>query len=74
MIGLSRFGLEAAALAAGAGFLVTSCVVRDRNVAERQTAKIEKATNNAVQLGSGAARKSGDVGVRGAIDPSTRND
>lgn len=73
IFGLSRFGIQLAAVIGGAGLLVTSCVVRDRNIAERQTAKIEKATNNATRLGSGAARKSVDQRVRGVIDPTTRD-
>lgn len=74
MFGLSRLAVQAIALVGGGSLLVTSCVVRDRSIAERQNAKIEKATNNAAKLGTGAARKSGDDRVRGLLDPTTRND
>ena len=40
----------------------------------RAVAKIEKATDNASKLGSSAARKSAAPGVRGPVDPTTRND
>ena len=43
--------------------------------AERAKAQIEKATNNATDLGKRAAARSSAGGVRGRpIDPTTRND
>jgi hypothetical protein len=48
--------------------------VHDYRVKVKQTAKIEKATSNAANLGSGAARKSQSDGVRGQRDPTTRDD
>lgn len=74
MIFPSKFMIQASALLIGGGALVTSCVVHDRGVAERQTAKIEKVTTNASKLGKGAAAKSQSDGVRGQRDPTTRND
>lgn len=44
MFGLSRLGIQAAALVAGAGVLVTSCVVRDRNVEQRGAQKVVAAS------------------------------
>lgn len=73
-----RFTVQVAALAIGAGVLVTSCVMRDRSIESRgavkAVTKIEKANSNATKLGSDAARKSSDQRVRGIIDPSTRHD
>lgn len=74
MIFPSKFMIQVGALIVGGGALVTSCVVRDRGIAERQTAKIEKATTNASKLGKGAAAKSQSDSVRGQRDPTTRND
>ena len=41
--------------------------------AQRESAKIEKATDNAIALGRAAADKSGVGGVRGKRDPTTRD-
>ena len=52
-------------------------ISKQRAIGEtRAVAKIEKATDNAVKIGRASARKSGSStgGVRGTIDPSTRND
>lgn len=57
--------------------LVISCNVRDAKLekqgAEKQSAKIEKANRNATQIGGRAAARSADTGVRGTRDPSTRD-
>ena len=69
-----KLGIGAAAVA----FLVSSCVARDWSIenrgGEKKTHEINKANNNAAKLGSDAARKSSAPGVRGLIDPTTRND
>lgn len=44
IFGLSRFGLQLAAVIGGAGLLVTSCVVRDRNVEQRGAQKVVAAS------------------------------
>jgi hypothetical protein len=58
--------------------LMGSCALRDHRIetrgAEKAVAKIEKATSNAVKKGSAAADRSGAPGVRGLVDPTTRND
>lgn len=58
-------------------FLVTSCVLRDKRIAtqavEKAVVKIEKANTNAASKGKRAADRSADPGVRGPIDPSTRD-
>jgi hypothetical protein len=70
--------LQLGIIAAGLSIAIGSCALRDRNIeargAEKQSAKIEKANSNATRLGTGAARKSRAAGVRGVIDPTTRND
>jgi len=62
----------------GLSVLVGSCVMRDHKQqakgAQKAVAKIEKATDNASKLGTSAARKSAAPGVRGPVDPTTRND
>lgn len=57
MIGLSRFGLQAAALAVGAGALVTSCVVRDRSVEQRGADKAVATINKQTQVKDEKARQ-----------------
>lgn len=42
--------------------------------AERATATIEKANDNAIAVGTAAAGKSGVAGMRGKRDPTTRDD
>ena len=42
--------------------------------ASKQTAKIERATDNAISKGKRAATASTADGVRGQRDPTTRND
>jgi hypothetical protein len=42
--------------------------------AEKATAKIEKATDNAAKAGKRAANRSADPSVRGKLDPTTRHD
>lgn len=54
---LSRFGLQAAALAVGAGALVTSCVVRDRSVEQRGAAKAVATINQQTQATNEKARQ-----------------
>lgn len=44
---ITRFGIQVAALIAGAGVLVTSCVVRDRSVEQRGAAKVVSASKKA---------------------------
>lgn len=44
MFGLSRLSVQVTALVAGAGVLVTSCVVRDRNVEQRGAQKVVAAS------------------------------
>jgi len=58
--------------------LVGSCMLRDASLrnqgAEKAVAKIEKATKHAVEKGKRAADRSGAPGMRGVVDPTTRND
>ncbi len=58
-------------------YLVTSCVLSDKRIAtqavEKAVVKIEKANVKAAQKGKRAADRSTDPGVRGPIDPSTRD-
>lgn len=62
----------------GLSVLVGSCVMRDHKQqakgATRAVAKIEKATDNATNLGKRAAARSTAPGVRGPVDPTTRYD
>lgn len=53
-----------------------SCdVAKQRRIgAERTINKIEKANDHATKLGTRAADKSRSGGVRGTVDPTTRND
>lgn len=44
MFGLSRLSVQVTALVAGVGVLVTSCVVRDRNVEQRGAQKVVAAS------------------------------
>lgn len=71
--------------AIAAGLLVTAAAWRTVDVshqraigAEKAVATIEKATNNAVQIGAKAAAKSASPAVGGVrkypIDPTARND
>lgn len=57
--------------------LVSSCALRDMKIetrgAEKAVAKIEKANKNAVEKGKRAADRSRDPGVRGMVDPTTRD-
>ena len=62
----------AVAVACGVAFLLFAS--HERGIGSRSAiTKIEKATSNAVTLGTRAARKSGTDGVR-KLDPTTRND
>lgn len=58
-------------------FAVTSCVMRDNRIAtqavQKDRAVTEKANTNAVKKGTRAAERSRDPGVRGPIDPTTRD-
>lgn len=62
----------------GLSVLVGSCVMRDHKQqakgAQKAVAKIEKATDNATQLGKRAADRSTAPGVRGQRDPTSRDD
>lgn len=65
-------------LTAGVVLLVVgSCMLRDASIrnegAQKAVAKIEKANTNAVKKGTRAAERSRDPGVRGPIDPTTRD-
>lgn len=81
MIAIPALGLltwlKIGATAAAVLFLVTSCVLRDKRIAteavEKAVVKIEKANVKAAQKGTRAADRSLDAGVRGPIDPSTRD-
>lgn len=57
--------------------LVGSCMLRDASIrnegAQKAVAKIEKANTNVVKKGTRAAERSRDPGVRGPIDPTTRD-
>lgn len=55
--------------------LVGGFAMRERNIgAAKAVAKIEKATDNAIEKGKRAAANSASPGVRGQRDPSTRDD
>lgn len=63
-------------VAVGAASIVAflAFVSHERSVGGRNVVtKIEKANTKAVAIGTGSARKSADGGVRGKIDPTTRN-
>lgn len=67
-------------VALGAGLVASLVAVRAWDVhhqrvigEKRAVATIEKANNHAVQIGKRAAQRSTSGGVRGAIDPTTRN-
>lgn len=68
-----KVGLTAGVVA----FLVGSCALRDHKLekqgAAKAVAKIEKANTNAAKKGTRAADRSADPGVRGPIDPTTRD-
>ncbi len=70
--------LQAIMVAVGTTIVIGSCVARDhglkRKGAQEAVTKIDKANAHATKIGSDAARKSGTPGVRGPIDPTTRND
>lgn len=75
------FGSLWGRVALGAGIVLALMVVRTMDVSKQQAigedravAKIEKATDNATQIGTAAAAKSVSGGVRGKRDPTTRND
>jgi hypothetical protein len=69
--------LKIGATGAVVAFAVTSCVMRDNRIAtqavEKAVVKIEKANTNAAKKGTRAAERSRDPGVRGPIDPTTRD-
>jgi len=81
MIVLPALGLMAwakiGATALIVGVLVTSCVIRDKRIAteavDKAVIKIEKANVQAAKKSTRAADRSADPGVRGPIDPSTRD-
>lgn len=58
-------------------FLVTSCVLRDKRIAtqavQADRATTEKANVKIVKKAVRAADRSRDPGVRGPVDPSTRD-
>lgn len=69
--------LKIGASAAVVAFAVTSCVMRDTRIAtqavQKDRAVTEKANKNAASKGKRAADRSIDPGVRGQLDPSTRD-
>lgn len=74
------FGTLWGRVALGAGLVASLVAVRAWDVhhqrvigEKRAVAKIEKANNHAVQIGKRAAERSTSGGVRGAVDPTTRN-
>jgi hypothetical protein len=56
---------------------VTSCVMRDKGIATQAVqvdrAKTEKVNVNATKKSTRAAERSRDPGVRGPVDPTTRD-
>jgi hypothetical protein len=70
----ARIGVIAAAVAALVSLRAWDVSTQRARGAERAVAKIEKATNNATQLGKRAADRSTTPGVRGQRDPTSRDD
>lgn len=71
---LGRIVLSACLAASVIGWRALD-IHKQRGIGEkRSVAKIKKANENATRIGRRAAQRSGAPGVRGAIDPSTRND
>ena len=56
------------------GVFVAWLTHHDTKVASKQTAKIERATDNAISKGKRAASASSSDSVRGQRDPTTRDD
>lgn len=71
---MTKMSATLASLAFLAVFVGGYLYNRDRKVEARTVAKIESATNNAVQKGKRAAQRSTAPSVRGIRDPSTRDD
>jgi len=69
-LALSRNAFVVYAIIAFAGWMH----FHDQQVASVAVAKVEKATDNAAKKGRRAAERSTTVGVRGVIDPTTRDD
>lgn len=73
MLGLAWVRWAVVAVVAG-GLVASFAYSNQRKGAAKAVAKIEKATDNARNLGKGAATKSQSDSVRGQRDPTTRND
>ena len=69
-----RVALIAGALAALVAWRAYDVSKHEARGAAKAAARIEKATDNAANLGKRAADKSITGGVRGQRDPTTRND
>lgn len=74
------FGTLWGRVALGAGLVASLVALRAVDVhhqrvlgEKRAVAKIEKANDNAVKVGKRAAERSTSGGVRGTVDPSTRD-
>ena len=74
------FGTLWGRVALGAGLVASLVALRAVDVHHqrvlgetRAVAKIEKANDHAVKIGKRAAERSTSVGVRGTVDPSTRD-
>jgi hypothetical protein len=71
---LSPLGRSAAIAVVLAGSFFWWLHNHDQRVTERVVINIDKANDNATNLGSSAAAASADKRVRGRRDPTTRND
>jgi hypothetical protein len=70
----ARLGVIAAAVAALVSLRALDVHQQQAKGANKAVAKIEKATDNATQLGKRAADRSTAPGVRGQRDPTSRDD
>lgn len=70
----ARMGILIAGVVALVGLRAWDVSNQQAKGAEKAVAKIEKATTNATTLGKRAAARSTAPGVRGPVDPTTRND
>jgi len=70
---LARVGIAAGFFVAVIGLVALHNESKRKEGEARAVAKIEKANTNAVKKGTRAADRSRDPGVRGPIDPTTRD-
>ena len=70
----ARVGVVVAGVVALIGLRAWDVSNQQAKGATKAVAKIEKATDNATNLGKRAAARSSAPGVRGPVDPTTRND